>query len=223
VKHTRIVVAHYGGPDALRVLEEECPEPDSGEVRVRVLAAGVALPDVMAREFGQLRSQLEAAKADYRDVLSPAEYPGYTTRMFRIDKLSTSEQQKIIDADCLLVSSFGAVFLALLPFALHESGIGDVACWRLSSAALATFTSISLAYLGYQIRRHRSEFGQLFSAAVFVIIATGSVLIVVLQLVNAVGLGAPPRSGSFLFGLLWLLFIAGLQFARILFVRGPGA
>lgn len=50
MKYTRIVVAHYGGPDALRVIEEECPEPKAGEVRVRVLAAGVALPDVMARE-----------------------------------------------------------------------------------------------------------------------------------------------------------------------------
>ncbi|MGE5359130.1 MAG: medium chain dehydrogenase/reductase family protein [Bacteroidales bacterium] len=50
MKHTRIVVAHYGGPDELRVVEEERPEPKQGEVRVRVLAAGVALPDVMARE-----------------------------------------------------------------------------------------------------------------------------------------------------------------------------
>lgn len=50
MKHTRIVVAHFGGPDALQVLEEECPEPKAGEVRVRVLAAGVSLPDLMARE-----------------------------------------------------------------------------------------------------------------------------------------------------------------------------
>ena len=50
MRHTRIVVTHYGGPDALRVLEEERPEPKTGEVRVRVLAAGVSLPDVMARE-----------------------------------------------------------------------------------------------------------------------------------------------------------------------------
>ena len=50
MKHTRIVVTHYGGPDALHVLEEECPEPKRGEVRVRVLAAGVSLPDVMMRE-----------------------------------------------------------------------------------------------------------------------------------------------------------------------------
>jgi NADPH2:quinone reductase len=32
------------------VIEEQCPEPKTGEVRVRVLAAGVSLPDVMARE-----------------------------------------------------------------------------------------------------------------------------------------------------------------------------
>jgi NADPH:quinone reductase-like Zn-dependent oxidoreductase len=50
MRHTRIVVSHYGGPDALRLVEEECPEPKDGEVRVRVLAAGVSLPDIMARE-----------------------------------------------------------------------------------------------------------------------------------------------------------------------------
>jgi NADPH2:quinone reductase len=50
LKHTRIIVTHYGGPDALQVIEEECPEPKHGEVRARVLAAGVSLPDIMARE-----------------------------------------------------------------------------------------------------------------------------------------------------------------------------
>ena len=50
MRHTRIVVTHYGGPDALQVVEEDAPEPKRGEVRVRVLAAGVSLPDVMMRE-----------------------------------------------------------------------------------------------------------------------------------------------------------------------------
>jgi NADPH:quinone reductase len=50
MRHTRIIVSHYGGPDALRVVEEECPEPKDSEVRVRVLAAGVSMPDIMARE-----------------------------------------------------------------------------------------------------------------------------------------------------------------------------
>ncbi len=50
MKYNRVVVTRYGGPDALSVIEEECPEPRAGEVRIRVLAAGVALPDVMARQ-----------------------------------------------------------------------------------------------------------------------------------------------------------------------------
>ncbi|HET6203824.1 MAG TPA: medium chain dehydrogenase/reductase family protein [Planctomycetota bacterium] len=50
MRHTRVIVTHYGGPDALRVIEAECPEPKGGEVRVRVHAAGVSLPDIMARE-----------------------------------------------------------------------------------------------------------------------------------------------------------------------------
>jgi NADPH:quinone reductase-like Zn-dependent oxidoreductase len=50
VIHTRIVVTHYGGPEALQALEEDRPEPKRGEVRVKVLAAGVALPDILARE-----------------------------------------------------------------------------------------------------------------------------------------------------------------------------
>src|SRR6266496_4208688 len=50
MRHTRIIVTHYGGPDALQVVEEACPEPKAGEVRVRVLAAGVSAPDIMMRE-----------------------------------------------------------------------------------------------------------------------------------------------------------------------------
>ena len=48
--HTRIVVTRYGGPEVITVSEEECPVPIPGEIRVKVLAAGVSLPDVLARE-----------------------------------------------------------------------------------------------------------------------------------------------------------------------------
>jgi NADPH:quinone reductase-like Zn-dependent oxidoreductase len=50
MRHTRVIVTHHGGPDALRVVEEDCPEPKNGEVRVRMLAAGVSLPDILMRE-----------------------------------------------------------------------------------------------------------------------------------------------------------------------------
>ena len=50
MRHTRIIVTRYGGPEVITVAEQECPAPKPGEVRVKVLAAGVSLPDVLARE-----------------------------------------------------------------------------------------------------------------------------------------------------------------------------
>jgi NADPH2:quinone reductase len=48
--HKRVVVRRYGGPEVITVIEEDVPAPKAGEVRVKVLAAGVSLPDVLARE-----------------------------------------------------------------------------------------------------------------------------------------------------------------------------
>jgi NADPH2:quinone reductase len=50
MRHKRVVVTHYGGPEVITVIEEDIPTPKAGEVRVKVLAAGVGLPDVLARE-----------------------------------------------------------------------------------------------------------------------------------------------------------------------------
>src|SRR5215470_7382349 len=46
----RVVVTRYGGPEVITVIEEDVPTPKAGEVGVKVLAAGVSLPDVLARE-----------------------------------------------------------------------------------------------------------------------------------------------------------------------------
>src|SRR5438034_6774542 len=45
----RVVVDHFGGPEVLRVVEEDVPQPGPGEVRVRVLAAGVSFSDALLR------------------------------------------------------------------------------------------------------------------------------------------------------------------------------
>ena len=50
MRHTRVVVSHYGGPEVITVIEEDVPTPNADAVRVKVLAAGVSLPDVLARE-----------------------------------------------------------------------------------------------------------------------------------------------------------------------------
>jgi NADPH2:quinone reductase len=45
----RVVVDHYGGPEVLKVVDEDDPRPGGGEVRVRVLAAGVSFTDAQLR------------------------------------------------------------------------------------------------------------------------------------------------------------------------------
>ena len=45
----RVIVDHYGGPEVLKLVEEEDPRPGPGEVLVRVLAAGVSFTDAQLR------------------------------------------------------------------------------------------------------------------------------------------------------------------------------
>src|SRR5436190_18536700 len=61
----RVVVDHFGGPEVLRVVEEDDPRPGPDEVRVRVLAAGVSFTDA------QLRA------GTYIGVPKPPFTPGY--------------------------------------------------------------------------------------------------------------------------------------------------
>jgi NADPH:quinone reductase len=45
----RVVIDRFGGPEVLRVVEEDDPRPGPGEVRVRVLGAGVSFSDALLR------------------------------------------------------------------------------------------------------------------------------------------------------------------------------
>jgi len=45
----RVIVDRFGGPEVLKMVEEDDPRPGPGEVRVRVLAAGVSFTDSQLR------------------------------------------------------------------------------------------------------------------------------------------------------------------------------
>ncbi len=45
----RVIISAHGGPDVLKIVEGEVPEPGPGEARVRVRASGVAFGDVLKR------------------------------------------------------------------------------------------------------------------------------------------------------------------------------
>jgi len=52
--YQKVVVTGHGGTEVLKVSEQALPEPKPGQLRVRVLAAGVAYSDVMAQRGGYL-------------------------------------------------------------------------------------------------------------------------------------------------------------------------
>ena len=54
MKHHRVVVSKHGGPEVLQLIEEPCPEPEPGEIRVKVQAAGISGYDLMFRRSGRL-------------------------------------------------------------------------------------------------------------------------------------------------------------------------
>jgi NADPH:quinone reductase-like Zn-dependent oxidoreductase len=49
MKNTRVIITAYGGPRVLKRIEEDVPEPRPGEVRLKILATGVAFADVLMR------------------------------------------------------------------------------------------------------------------------------------------------------------------------------
>jgi NADPH:quinone reductase len=61
-----VLVRRYGGPEQLRLIERPAPLPGPGEVRLRVVAAPVAFPDVLIRE------------CVYPDGPRPPFVPGYS-------------------------------------------------------------------------------------------------------------------------------------------------
>ena len=52
MKYNQVIVSRHGGPEVLQVIKEDLPEPSPGEVRVKVLAAGVSAYDLMFRRSG---------------------------------------------------------------------------------------------------------------------------------------------------------------------------
>ncbi|HVO42332.1 MAG TPA: alcohol dehydrogenase catalytic domain-containing protein [Aggregatilineales bacterium] len=50
MNYQRVIITRRGGPEVLKVIDDSLPEPRPGEVRVRVIATGVAFADVLMRE-----------------------------------------------------------------------------------------------------------------------------------------------------------------------------
>lgn len=72
----RVLVTDHGGPDVLRFVEADLPEPADGEVRVRVLAAGVSAFDLIYRRWGRLPGSPELPFTLGEDVVGVVDETG---------------------------------------------------------------------------------------------------------------------------------------------------
>ena len=50
-------------------------------------------------DLERLKRELANAEGYWREIVSEAEYPNYTKKMFRIDKLPAEERERIIEKD----------------------------------------------------------------------------------------------------------------------------
>ena len=118
----------------------------------------------------------------------------------------------------LLVSSIGAMFLALLPLSLAPLEISSSLLWRISAAAFMAFC-LGYALIGRsRVRVVRTHAPEIYSFAVSVFNYATVGIAVALQVVVL----ARPEDlgpGFYVLGLLGLLLTATVQFVRMLFVR----
>src|SRR5262245_7886419 len=93
--------------DVERILRRDYSHANLGELRASIgrldlrekWRVAVACMKNAGGDVQKLQGELAAAEADYRDVLSEAEYPEATRKWFRIEKFSEAERQAIYDRD----------------------------------------------------------------------------------------------------------------------------
>lgn len=49
MKYKSVIVTKRGGPEVLKIIENDLRAPSAGEARIKILATPVSLPDVQAR------------------------------------------------------------------------------------------------------------------------------------------------------------------------------
>jgi len=93
--------------DVERILQRDFPAEAHEDLREMIRNLEVREKDRVvlasmkdaAGDVAKLKGNLHNAAGYYREIIGDAEYPFYTKKMFRIDKLSEEEKAKIIEKD----------------------------------------------------------------------------------------------------------------------------
>ncbi len=83
MKNARVIITAHGGPGVLKLIEEDVAEPRAGEVRLKVLATGVAFADVLMR-YGMYPNMPPLPFSPGYDVVGVIDKPGDTVSPFTV-------------------------------------------------------------------------------------------------------------------------------------------
>jgi hypothetical protein len=129
-------------------------------------------------------------------------------------KWKASEAQRFWQ---VLFYSLCALFVALVPVLCEWFGLTGSTIWSVSSLALgAAVAGTVSAFLSQYSRLEPAEQASFRPLPLSV---GPSILVVIMLLANGAGWPFEASRGPFLLGLVWLLFLAALSFARLLLVR----
>lgn len=134
----------------------------------------------------------------------------------KIGPLNAIEKYRL---SVLLATAFAAMFLSLLPSALHHLGLASHVLWRTSSALLAAFSVFFILGWVMSSRRFFHVAREIFSLPAFSLMTTGHLINLGLQLLVTFDLWGGGKPGVYLLGLIWLLAHASQQFVRMLFIQ----
>jgi hypothetical protein len=142
-----------------------------------------------------------------------ATFVGFAGVVFAVDRASATgvsgpERNAILN---LLIPSIAALFLAFVPLIAAAAVANEVAIWRTGNAVLGAVHAFLLSGAFRAAAR-----GQLLEPVPLRVVLLGGGSLAVLGNVVVV-LGFAPRFASvaFLAGLVWFLFVSGIQFVML--------
>lgn len=127
-----------------------------------------------------------------------------------------SELQNFRNAN-LISFALAAAFGSAIPQVCAHLGANDSALWSWSSGLFSILCCV-LLFLPFSARGSLSpESRAQLSPTIWVSAIGGTSAVVILQLANAVGMFGQPGPAPIYLGILWLIFLGALMYARLLF------
>lgn len=118
----------------------------------------------------------------------------------------------------LIYGSFGAMFLAIIPFAVFGGPWAESSSWRVLGAVMTIYTIAGLSFLpaaGFRLRR---DYPEQFPRTLIVLQLGNHVITLLLALIILFGL-TDHQASAYILALILLLVHGAVAFVRVLFYR----